>query len=351
MNQETARRIASTVLNHELATTTVKQYRRDAARLLPDIEQAAGGLGEAAETLVRLATDKDWSDKTFYKYKAALQHALAHRLMNAVREVDQARQSQDRKAPHKARREMNATAAGLVGLCPDPGHERRDDPRVQRAYRSSKKPRRRSKRRSVQELQEHGLAPLLSELPATDRPGVLVLAVTGARPEELRKGIDLEVVGAQLVATIEGAKVSEHSGQSWRRLHLDTADPAVGLAAKIAQKLADDRGVLTVRHPCDERWRSAFRRAAKRAGMPHVSPYTLRHWFSAEAKSCGVGRSELAAAMGHLVDRTQQNYGQTRQGRGNSALRSASADRPVKHRPGWLEYRPEPDPSGGLRPG
>jgi len=351
MNQQEARQIAKTALGNTCAPRTVAQYERQAARLLPDIEQADGGVASALETLVKLAHERSWSDATFGVYKAALQYVLGKRLMQAVRDVDRARKAEDREAAREARREMNAVGAGLIGLNPDPDHQHRNDPRVVRAYKSSRKRRARSKRRSVQELQQRGLAPLLSELPATDRPGVLVLAVTGARPSELRKGIELEVAGTQLIATITGAKISEHSGQSWRRLFLDTTDPAVGLAAKVVRELADEKGVFTVRHECDERWRSAFRRAAKRAGMPHVTPYSLRHWFASEAKSSGVDRATLAAAMGHLVDRTQQNYGQSRYGAGGSAMRSVEADRPVKHRPGWLEYQPAPDPSPGFRPG
>lgn len=108
---------------------------------------------------------------------------------------------------------------------------------------------------------------------------------------------------------------------------------------KAVQKLAGDRGVLTVRHECDERWRSSFRRAAKHSGMPRVSPYSLRHWFASEAKSSGADRQMLAAALGHLVERTQQNYGQSRYGGGGSAMRSAEADRPVKHQPRWIERK------------
>lgn len=211
MNQEEARRIAKTVLANKCASKTVAQYRRQAARLLPDIERTDEGIAGTIETLVTMASDKSWSNSTFGVYKAALQYVLGQRLMDALREVDRARKAGDREAAHKARREMSAVGAGLIGLNPDPDHQHRNDPRIKRAYKPTKKSRTRSKRRSVAELRQQGLAPLLTALPTKDRLGVLVLAVTGARPDELRKGIELQVAGDQLVAAIKGAKVTEHS--------------------------------------------------------------------------------------------------------------------------------------------
>lgn len=87
---------------------------------------------------------------------------------------------------------------------------------------------RHSKRKDMRGLPEDWRERIISRLPSY-RHAALVEAVTGCRPAELVAGVKLSIEGGSLVAVIEGAKVTEKSGQPWRRLSwpVDSDSPLV----------------------------------------------------------------------------------------------------------------------------
>jgi integrase len=167
------------------------------------------------------------------------------------------------------------------------------------------------------------------------RHAVLVSAVTGCRPDELGKGIRLSIIGDQLIAEITGSKVTEKSGQPWRRLawSIDSSSPLVAM-------LVDEvRNGLTLARIEDARIYSGAVRAAGEREWParkkKISPYCFRHAAASDLKASGMDDSAISQALGHCADVARSYYGQRQQGRkeGGVAPNRVAAARLVRQAP------------------
>nr|WP_254081927.1 tyrosine-type recombinase/integrase [Devosia sp. WQ 349K1] len=143
-------------------------------------------------------------------------------------------------------------------------------------------------------------------------------------------GISVSVLDDQhLSVTINGAKVTEHNGQPWRKLTYD-----VSLSDQAAQlwRIAARRGgnLVVKREP--RTFHKNLERACEKAGLPGISAYTCRHYFASQLKNAiGTTKEIIAMALGHASTATQQVYGTKQQGRkGGLALVGVSAARAVR---------------------
>lgn len=137
----------------------------------------------------------------------------------------------------------------------------------------------------------------------------LVSAVTGCRPEELVKGVDLQFDGNGIVAKILGAKVSEYSGQEWRQFKLQ---PGVLLPELVEQIKA--AGTLTVSIESTDAFRTHLTRLSAELfpGKPAVTGYSFRHSLAEDLREAGWTAEELAGVLGQAVSETQMFYGRRR---------------------------------------
>ena len=148
---------------------------------------------------------------------------------------------------------------------------------------------------------------------------LLVTAVTGCRPEELTTGIVVTVNDGILTANTHGAKVTDLNGQPWRKMSWDL--PREGLVGQLAEVVLQAGGTLRATIDSPTNFSTAVRDAARREWPRRkktVTPYCLRHVFSADVKAAGLPRQEVAAALGQAVDTTCQYYGTARQSGKNS---------------------------------
>jgi len=196
---------------------------------------------------------------------------------------------------------------------------------------------RHSKRGDLHGLPRDWREKLIARMPKY-RLAALVNAVTGCRPEELAKGVQLAIVDGMLVATIQGAKITEKTGQPWRRLSwpVDSNSPLV--RALVAEVTA---GVSVVQIDNPKTYSSAMRAAGERewpgrknkktGKAKTVTPYCFRHAAASDMKASKMGREEISQALGHCSDVTKQYYGSWSQGRaGGVAPRSVEAARAVR---------------------
>jgi integrase len=182
------------------------------------------------------------------------------------------------------------------------------------------------------------------------RDAIAVLHLSGCRPAELAKGVEVELVAGEnvqenmLVLRIEGSKVGaikdqtgkvNQRGQPYRELLVRIDGPsAIHLAERVKHL-----GIMEVRHHrkaissrIGELSKIIFPRKLER-----VSAYCFRHQFSADLKSADVERDTIATALGHLSDYSAGAYGRrTRGGKnGNTIFESpivnAVATKPIKH--------------------
>lgn len=174
---------------------------------------------------------------------------------------------------------------------------------------------RHSKRRDLRGLPDDWRERLVARMP-NYRLAVLANAVTGCRPDELVKGVQLTIEGGMLMATIQGAKVTGTTGQPWRRLFWSTDSNSPLVRALVAEVEAG----ASVAQIKDSKAYSGAMRAAGGREWPKrkttVTPYCMRHALAADMKASGMGAAEISAGLGHCSDVTKQYYGAASQGCG-----------------------------------
>ncbi|WP_337178944.1 hypothetical protein [Hydrogenophaga borbori] len=153
-----------------------------------------------------------------------------------------------------------------------------------------------------------------------------LIEFTGARPQELEKGIRVELVkrndSLALRCTIEGVKCDgkkkgldirsveipfpQHASIDIKRRWHDLAHKAKsGLVVRVDK---------TEKQTAGQRITNAFKTTSKTAGVD-VAAYSLRHRFSAQAKQSNKGDAiAVALALGHQTTKTQEHYGRAKRG-------------------------------------
>lgn len=153
-----------------------------------------------------------------------------------------------------------------------------------------------------------------------DRTLVSLMAYGGLRPEE---AFALDVASDIRAHTLH-VRQRNIDGQLVAGLKNGWADRSVDLLSALRQDLAEfqisggpRRGVLIVRadgepwrlHDFQNWRRRVFTAAAFRAGLPGITPYTLRHSFaSLLLRDPALSPAEVAAQMGHSVGMLLSTY-------------------------------------------
>ncbi|MCK6491173.1 MAG: hypothetical protein L6R48_23225 [Planctomycetes bacterium] len=167
---------------------------------------------------------------------------------------------------------------------------------------------------------------------------MLVAALTGCRPEELRRGVlvrkgkDLVNGLSEISFQIEGAKVKLDQGQP-RRVITYGGDDAHPLLSTLRARLVD-QGELLVRIESPANFTVEVRRLARSLWPKHKLPitaYCLRHQWSADMKRRGDAAS-VSQGLGHVSAKTRRHYGQANQANSAHALQpiAIEAERPVR---------------------
>lgn len=251
---------------------------------------------------------------TWFKRRAALKRSARTALTKLLAEQDQLQRELRLTPEDETLREnwlklingldfYSRLASSIPTDCPIPPSERQ---------------RRHSKKQDLAGLPPDWRERLLARTPKYYL-AVLVTAVTGCRPQELTAGIVVTMNDGILTADIQGAKVSAHNGQPWRKFCWEL--PRDGLVGRLAEAALKAGGRLRVSIESPKNFSTAVRDAGRREWprrQKTVTPYCLRHVFSADIKAAGLPRQEVAAALGQAVDTTCQNYGTAQQSGSNS---------------------------------
>jgi integrase len=189
---------------------------------------------------------------------------------------------------------------------------------------------RHSKRKDMKGLPDDWRERIIARLPKY-RNAALAQAVTGCRPDELAKGVKLSIADGQLVAEVQGSKVTEKSGQPWRRLAwpVDSESP---LVSALVQEVQNGLSIATIG---DTKTYSGAVRAAGMREWPgrrkSVTPYCFRHAAASDMKASGMDDSAISQALGHCADVARSYYGQWQMGSSNGVAPSGvKATRPVR---------------------
>lgn len=245
--------------------------------------------------------------------RAAWRVSMAHWLREALRESEHAPTAEERAAARALARNY---AAQLMT------EERYSPP--QKKQKKSK-----AKRSSLAGLPSNWRGQLLEAIPSKHQLHCALMVLSGARPEELGKPVELRAgPDSSLEVFIQGAKVSDHTGagQAWRRLTLRG-----GLAEKIRQAVVSKGGQISVAPKQGLGLQKAIAAAAQRLGFQGVSAYSLRHAFAADLKAQKADPDSISLALGHVGRASKSRYGSARNGRtGRAILLTVEADRALR---------------------
>jgi len=292
---------------------------------------------------------------SFYLYRAALLH-VSHKKTHILLEgISQLRKQA--RGEYLERAKFLKTITDIVEQYPpDPEqkryqlatHAQREGRQLKGTKRdlqklgppTNSKRKKASKRNTLSKLKAGWREALWSATPDNHRSMMAVLALSGARPAELAKGVLVRRDGDQMYFLIQGAKLDKKrgKGQKERLLKVDPEGSPEG--AWLMEKLAS-LGEVTITasaRDCDNWVSRAWARAVKKK-LPgtvkneRVSPYVLRHAFAARVKASGADVERIAEALGQQATKTQQEYGhaQMAQKSGGGRVTKVSATTPVRH--------------------
>jgi integrase len=251
------------------------------------------------------------SKNTFEYRRAALVHVTRTEVKGALRDLDRAKRAKDVDRAADAYNRVRAGLETLRRYPPTTGNREADLTRrsVYSGPSHADLDRSNGKRASLSGLPDDWRDAVQREAQERDRAAFAVLALTGARPAEVR-GTKVRQDGDTVTLTIHGAKVDETRGVDMRAISLSRDELAGTQAGRDLSDWLGAREQRTVAHDGSiEAFRERVGRAADRAGMPEVSAYTYRHAAARDMKTEGVPREEIAERMGHRSDRSQSVYG------------------------------------------
>lgn len=332
------RKEANDILAAEVGERTQAQYERNGKRLH---ELRADGEAISLEKF-------EGSASTYYAYRASVRYHAATRGLEALKEYDDAKKIKDNAAAAEAWQRVIYAAADLKTYPKDsaPGLRNKKfvanglvdgkpegaPARAKREGRKNTAPRETSKLKAANAISKKypdWRSLLWVQLVAVKSPWLdhtAIAALTGARPEELRKA-EFQSVGGDLRIRIWGAKVSETKGQEWRIFTVknDNSEEFAHLLKRATPEWQ------TVGMPSGVKdYPDAFSAALARAGekaLPksaRMTGYVYRHIFASDLKADGLPREQIAAALGHAVTKTQDTYG--RASGGTAGKRSLSVE-------------------------
>lgn len=159
--------------------------------------------------------------------------------------------------------------------------------------------------------------------PSRLRQAVALLWLTGCRPAEIEKGVEVSIIGKYLVLKINGAKcgvIDNGVTQAQRGIETRvlTISPSQNAAAEMLFSLATESGgKMQVKYDAvalSNKVSEAGKKALKKKG---ISPYCFRHAMGCDLKSCdGLDDAFRAQVMGHLSVESLARYGRRRRGGG-----------------------------------
>lgn len=297
--------------------------RAEYLQLAQSLLQRAGNTGPG---LTKVMQDTA-RPSTFYKRLAVLRyhcHIQTERLMTQLQQVADEftwRQRQTLLTQHLA--QMRAVAA------------------IQQQGLTGQRRRRSSKRQALS-----GLPPDWREILYLRGQGgkyalaLLVSALTGCRPSELKRGVRIwkmhdDALGKNVICfQIEGSKVKAHQGQPSRLIAYDSDDmhPLIEAMNRLLETQAS--GALVAQIPDSVNFTVEVRRLAHCLWPRHkhaVTAYCFRHQWSADMKRLG-DEDAVSRGLGHTSAKTRRHYGTASQGKplGQLCPIRITADRPIK---------------------
>ena len=276
--------------------------------------------------------EKNLNKSSYYCYKAAYQYGMTLILNNALYHYNKLSKEKKRKEARISRLCANEYCKALVKCNCDYRFKHVHDPDSVSLFpgksTGTKSRKINSKRKSLVGLPKNWQEKVYKNMTIKFREALLVLMLTGCRPDELFKGVSLSISQGFIKADILGSKVTDTKGYKYRSLFFE---PNSTFASRKIKDLLGQRGPHVINLGSDDlnnsekfkaRFNKAIKYAAKKNGAKFndISPYSFRHQKAADLKKEQYEDVNIAFFLGHKSKRMQRHYGFYSQGRGSTGI-------------------------------
>lgn len=308
----------------KLTENTEAEYLRIAARLYgleSDNSISPPRNAEAIITKVRSAAKAS----TLRKYARAVRHVALVKLAHILKVFDEAQKIN--RFDLVERVVLQSSFDGYIKLAQW----------LPEKYKEDWKPKekRKGKKASLRGLPDDWREQMAENSSGQYHIPMLIILATGCRPAELKSGVHLELRDGALYASINGAKVTKHSGQEKRVLKL--AENSI--TSFLKDYVLENNGSINERveklNSISTHMRSVgIKLWPKRKEA--ITAYTARHAMAADCKNSEQNESVpdfVSQVLGHLADDTKSYYGTKSQSNSKAFVpQQVSVTKSVKHK-------------------
>lgn len=244
---------------------------------------------------------------SFDKTRSAFRFCIAEKINELRKESDKARKQKD----FETMRSKTAEAYALYYVF---DRDFLSDSRIVWGDISYKKKESASKKKTMNNVStiKAVFEDLKNKPDLMNRYGMILAlsSLTGCRPEEIQKGIEITREDTLINICISGAKVGKDRGQDKRKITF------------MLDKYRDNEQMIYILdsfrkleksyiYHCDKKDYNALRQYLY---LNHrgLSLYTFRHRVASELKKEGLSELNIAAFLGHRTTKSQENYGYAR---------------------------------------
>ena len=299
--------------------STIENYKKEYERLKVGSNSFQDILNKAKDTT---------SIRTWYRRRAALLNRFSVGLLELIEQQSKLNLNVDKEQWSKQIRAISNTTDYLRKIENEP-------PPLKINLESVK-----SKKKDLKGLPNNWREEIIGRMP-TYQAAILTLAITGCRPIEIVKGVTWRLVNDSIVAVINGAKISKHSGQETRILTFACNNPISNSLKELIVMSGTMK--LEVKIESAINLTTAIRSAGKRAfpkRKKSITCYSFRHQVTADWKSISKQSHDIedalidvSKALGHASDATKRYYGHSEQAKSDGLMPiKVSATRKVKQR-------------------
>ena len=184
---------------------------------------------------------------------------------------------------------------------------------------------RKSKKTSLSRLPKDWREKMVEKSEGQFRIPMMIAFLSGVRPEELQKGVQVKLFNNCLYVHIKGAKVKENAGQEYRQFKL-AYHPLTDLLIKLLKE--NGQSEMLVKVDKGNSVTNHMRAVGKKIWPKRkesITAYTARHAMAADCKSAIVNGADpdlVSKVLGHCVDKTASFYGNRFQSGGTSVVPS-----------------------------
>lgn len=291
------------------------QYIKDVARIFgrnPDNQKIT--LPKDAHLIIQIVQQSK-KITTLRKYARSVRHASIYNLNKHLNKIEEGQRCGNWLKVEKivSTPEFKALT-DLSGMLPAD-------------YRENWAPtiKRKSKKTSLSRLPKDWREKMVEKSEGQFRIPMMIAFLSGVRPEELQKGVQVKLFNNCLYVHIKGAKVKENAGQEYRQFKL-AYHPLTDLLIKLLKE--NGQSEMLVKVDKGNSVTTHMRAVGKKIWPKRkesITAYTARHAMAADCKSAIVNGADpdlVSKVLGHCVDKTASFYGNRFQSGGTSVVPS-----------------------------